>query len=211
MQGWSNKLKPKFSFAMTYADFGHLGAEIEKTQQYAIDSLHIDVIDGHYVPSFAMSLNDTKFIRANTNKPLEIHMMTENPGNTVDIFISVLKKGDTVYIHPDAERYPLMTIEKISKAGLLTGLVVKPDMGVQSIYNMLPAVNKVLLLANLPIGENNCLPDSNILIRKAGQLTSAVSNNKIEIYCEGYIERENISDMMSVGITGFVVENMSDF
>lgn len=203
-------MQPKLSVAMMYADFGNLSAEIQKLENSEFDSLHIDVMDGHYVPCFAMSLIDAKFIRANTDKPIEIHLMTENPGYTVDVFISTLKYGDTIYIHPDAERYPLATLEKISDSGLLTGLAVKPDMCVQSICDMLPVVDKVLLLEKLPTDEQTLPFNIDTVERKASQLMSAASENGIEIYCEGDIEQRKLSDMMSLGITGFVVEKMRD-
>ena len=67
-------------------------------------------MDGRYVPNYAMSLNDMRYISRVTYKPLDVHLMIEHPNNTVDLFINNLRKGDTIYIHPEAEYHPSTTI-----------------------------------------------------------------------------------------------------
>ena len=92
--------------SMMCADYGNLKKEVEELDRGGIDSFHIDIMDGRYVQNFAMSLNDLKCIRSLTDKPLDVHLMVEHPINTIELFTRSLKKGDTVYIHPEAEYHP---------------------------------------------------------------------------------------------------------
>lgn len=93
------------------ANYGHLEREITELDEGGIDSFHIDIMDGRYVPNFAMSLNDMKYIAGATKKPLDVHLMIEHPNNNVQLFLNNLRRGDTVYIHPEAEYHPSTTAE----------------------------------------------------------------------------------------------------
>ena len=89
--------------SMMCANYGNLEKEICELEEGGIDSFHIDTMDGRYVPNFAMSLNDMHYIAGATRKPLDVHLMIEHPNNNIEIFLNSLRKGDTVYIHPEAE------------------------------------------------------------------------------------------------------------
>ena len=103
--------------SMMCANYGNLEKEVRDLEEGGIDSFHIDIMDGRYVPNFAMSLNDMRYIASATNKPLDVHLMIEHPNNNIHIFLENLRKGDTVYIHPEAEYHPSTTLQKIINAG----------------------------------------------------------------------------------------------
>ena len=92
--------------SMMCADYGNLAQEVKSLEESGIDSFHIDIMDGRYVPNFAMSLNDMRYIAGATEKPLDVHLMIEHPNNLIHLFLKNLRKGDTVYIHPEAEYHP---------------------------------------------------------------------------------------------------------
>ena len=76
--------------------------------------------------------------------------MIEHPNNTIDIFIDNLKKGDTIYIHPEAEYHPSTTLQKIINAGMIPAIAINPGTSVETIYEMLRIVDKVLVMSVNP-------------------------------------------------------------
>ena len=94
--------------SMMCADYRNLQREVETLDAGGIDSFHIDIMDGRYVPNYAMSLNDLRCIRSLTSKPLDVHLMVEHPSNTIEIFINNLAergyKGAEIYVHNNITR-----------------------------------------------------------------------------------------------------------
>ena len=151
---------------MMCANYGNLESEVRKLEEGDIDSFHIDIMDGRYVPNFAMSLNDMSYIAGATNKPLDVHLMVEHPNNTVGLFINKLRPGDTVYIHPEAEYHPSTTLQKIIDADMIPGIAINPGTSVETIYEMLRIVKRVLVMTVNP--------------GNAGQMFMPYVDNKIE-------------------------------
>ena len=102
------------------------------------------------MPNFAISLNDLLYIRSATNLPLDVHLMIEHPRTHIDLFLQNLKKGDTVYIHLDAEYHPSTTLQSIVNAGMVPGIAINPDTSVETVYEMLRIVDKVLVMSVNP-------------------------------------------------------------
>ena len=120
--------------SMMCADYRNLEKEVRNLEDAGIDSFHIDIMDGRYVQNYAMSLNDLRCIRNLTDKPLDVHLMIEHPINTVDLFINSLRKGDTIYIHPEAEYHPSTTLQKIINAGITPGIAINPGTSAETVY-----------------------------------------------------------------------------
>ena len=136
------------------ANYGNLEREVQELDEGGIDSFHIDIMDGRFVPNFAMSLNDMKYIAGATKKPLDVHLMIEHPNNRVEIFLNNLRRGDTVYIHPEAEYHPSTTLQKIINAGMVPGIAINPGTSIETVYEMLRIVRKVLVMTVNPGNEN---------------------------------------------------------
>ena len=81
--------------SMMCANYGNLEKEVKELEAGGIDSFHIDIMDGRFVPNFAMSLNDMRYIAGATSKPMDVHLMIEHPNNRIQLFLKYLRKGDS--------------------------------------------------------------------------------------------------------------------
>lgn len=189
--------------SMMCANYGNLQNEVQKLEKAGIDSFHIDIMDGRYVPNFAMSLNDMAYIRSATNLPLDVHLMIEHPNNNISLFINKLRKGDTIYIHPEAEYHPSTTLQKIIDAGLIPGIAINPGTSVETVFEMLRIVKKVLVMAVNPGNAGQMfMPYVGEKITKLLELKDEMD---FEIYWDGACGADKIKSFAPRGIKGFVL------
>lgn len=189
--------------SMMCANFGNLEKEVRELEAAGVDSFHIDIMDGRYVPNYAMSLNDMKYIANATSKPLDVHLMIEHPSTHIDLFLKNLRKGDTVYIHPEAEYHPSTTLQAIIDAGMIPGIAINPGTSVGTVMEMLVIVKKVLVMAVNP--------------GNAGQMYMPYVGNKVDLliqkkeemgfklYWDGACGMDKIQTYAPKGVDGFVL------
>ncbi len=189
--------------SMMCADFGNLEKEVKNLAEGGIDSFHIDIMDGRYVPNFAMSLNDMRYIASVSPKPLDIHLMIEHPNNRIDLFLNNLRKGDTVYIHPEAEYHPSTTLQSIINAGMIPGIAINPGTSVETVMEMLRIVKKVLVMSVNPGNAGQMfLP---YVGKKITKLLSMKEDMDFEIYWDGACSADKILEYAPKGVAGFVL------
>ena len=160
-------------------------------------------MDGRYVQNFAMSLNDMKCIRSLTDKPLDVHLMVEHPINTIELFLKNLRQGDTVYIHPEAEYHPSTTLQKIINARMVPGIAINPGTSVETIYEMLRIVDKVLVMSVNPGDAGQMyLP---YVAEKYEKLFALKDKMGISLYWDGACGANMIKEFAPKGVDGFVL------
>lgn len=189
--------------SMMCANYGNLEREVRELEEGGIDSFHIDIMDGRYVPNFAMSLNDMRYIAEASLKPLDVHLMIEHPSNCVGLFLNGLRPGDTVYIHPEAEYHPSTTLKKIIDAGMVPGIAINPGTSVETVLEMLRIVKKVLVMSVNPGSAGQMyLP---YVGRKITKLISLKDDMDFSIYWDGACSAEKIQEFAPKGVKGFVL------
>jgi ribulose-phosphate 3-epimerase len=189
--------------SMMCANYGNLEKEVRDLEEGGIDSFHIDIMDGRYVPNFAMSLNDMRYIAKVSSKPLDVHLMIEHPNNNIEIFLSNLRKGDTVYIHPEAEYHPSTTLQKVINAGMIPGIAINPGTSIEMVTEMLRIVDKVLVMSVNPGNAGQMyLP---YVCKKITKLLSLKEDMNFEIYWDGACTAERILKYAPKGVQGFVL------
>ncbi len=189
--------------SMMCADYSNLGKEVKDLEIAGIDSFHIDIMDGRYVQNYAMSLNDLKCIRRLTDKPLDVHLMIEHPINTIDLFINSLQRGDTIYIHPEAEYHPSTTLQKIINAGITPGIAINPGTSVETVYEMLRIVDKVLVMSVNPGNAGQMYMP--YVGEKYDKLLTYKKDMEFEVYWDGACSMDKIVNFAPKGVKGFVL------
>ena len=189
--------------SMMCADYGNLEREVRELDEGGIDSFHIDIMDGRYVPNFAMSLNDMRYIRSATKKPLDVHLMIEHPNNTVTLFADALREGDTIYIHPEAEYHPSTTLQKIINAGITPGIAINPGASVENVRMLLKNVKKGLVMSVNPGNAGQMfLP---YIKDKYTELLRIKDDMHFDIYWDGACGEDKIRGYAPLGVKGFVL------
>ena len=193
----------EFCASMMCADFSYLQREVELLDAGGIDVFHLDIMDGRYVPNFAMSLNDLRCIRELTNRPLDVHLMVEHPLNTIDLFTKSLRSGDTVYIHPEAEYHPSTTLQKIIDAGMIPGIAINPGTSVGNVFEMLRIVDKVLVMSVNPGNAGQMFMP--YVSSKYDRLLAIKEEMNFDVYWDGACSADKIKTYAPRGVRGFVL------
>ncbi len=189
--------------SMMCANYGNLEKEVRELEEGGIDSFHIDIMDGRYVPNFAMSLNDMAYIASATSKPLDVHLMIEHPNNNIHLFLERLREGDTVYIHPEAEYHPSTTLQKIINAGMIPGIAINPGTSIETVLEMLQIVRKVLVMSVNPGNAGQMyLP---YVGKKIKKLLAIKEEMNFEVHWDGACGPDKVKKFAPMGVDGFVL------
>jgi ribulose-phosphate 3-epimerase len=185
------------------ADFSRLGELVRETDAAGANRIHIDVMDGHFVPNLSMGAVVVKGLRPVTKLPLEIHLMVEDPGRFLDGF--VMAGADTLIVHLEVLPDPRQMLEHIRRGlGKKVGLAFNPDMPVAKIEPYLRDIDLALCMTVFPgFGGQMFIPESAARIRELRSLVDE-HNPACEIEVDGGIDRETIPIASQAGANVFV-------
>lgn len=136
------------SASMMCGNYETLKEDVIALSNAGIDMFHIDIMDGNFVPNFAMGRQDIAAIRNNTTKPLDAHLMVSNPRNYVEILIA--ERVNIIYIHPETDDRIIDTLNFLKSQKVAPGIAVSPQYPFSNYHEILPYVDYVLLMTVVP-------------------------------------------------------------
>lgn len=193
-----NKL---FCPSMMCADFANLREETLALDEAGIDIFHNDIMDGAFVPNFAMGIQDVKSIRAITDKLIDVHLMIEEPGKYIDLFCDL--GVDIIYIHPEADRQFARTLDSIKKRGKKAGLAINPGTPLEAIKEVLPLIDYLMIMTVNPGFSGQAFLE--YVNAKIEQAVSLSQENSFKVMVDGAISSKKIEELSKLGVDGFVL------
>ena len=179
------------------ADFGNLAAEIRAICEAGCDLVHVDVMDGHFVPNLTIGPVVVNAVAKAATKPLDIHLMVENNSFFADLFLPLKPKFLTFHI--EEEKHPLRLIDHIRKNGVGPGIVLNPHTPVSAIEHIIDEVDMVLLMSVNPgFGGQKFMP---VVLEKTRALRELIErkNAKCLIEVDGGVNGLNAPDLEEAG------------
>jgi ribulose-phosphate 3-epimerase len=190
------------------ADFARLGEDIRRVEQAGVNMLHVDIMDGHFVPNFTMGTPITESIRKFTKLKLDHHLMIEDPDTYAPIFIKA--GADCVSVHYEACRNLDRTIHMIQEHGAKAGVVINPATPVFLLEDVLNIVDYVLVMSVNPgYGGQKFIPHSLDKVRRLVQHRAERRINFL-IEIDGGVGEDNIAEVAQAGVN-WVVTGTSVF
>jgi ribulose-phosphate 3-epimerase len=179
------------------ADFSRLGEEIKSVEEAGADMLHVDVMDGHFVPNITVGVPVVASLRGKTSLPLDVHLMIHAPERFINAFAEA--GSDYLTVHVEIRSQLEKVVDRIHKLGVKAGLAIKPGTGVVRLEPFLDKIEMVLLMTVEPgFGGQTLIPD---VVSKVRELKEKIErrglSTKIEV--DGGINKETAGQLISAG------------
>jgi ribulose-phosphate 3-epimerase len=192
----------KIAPSILAADFGRLAEHVRQAEAGGANRVHVDVMDGHFVPNLSMGAVAVKGLRPYTKLPLEVHLMVEKPAMFFDGF---LKAGaDSFIFHLEVEPEPLDLIQQVRSLGKKVGLAVNPDFPIEKLEPWIADIDLALIMTVFPgFGGQPYLVECNDRIRQT-RLWIRELNPKCELEVDGGVDARTIRAAALAGADVFV-------
>jgi ribulose-phosphate 3-epimerase len=180
------------------ADFSRLGEEIARAERGGATVVHVDVMDGHFVPNITLGPPVVKSLRKATTLPLDCHLMIEDADRYLDAFVDA--GADWVSLHVEAVPHLQRAVAHLAKRGAMPGVVLNPATPLSTLEEILPELHHVLIMSVNPgFGGQSFIPSSLDKVRRLKTMIGARSlATKIEI--DGGIHAGNVREVVAAGV-----------
>ncbi|MBV6683207.1 ribulose-phosphate 3-epimerase [Rossellomorea marisflavi] len=202
----------KIAPSILSADFSKLGEDIREVEAGGADYIHVDVMDGHFVPNITLGPPIVKAIRPITGLPLDVHLMISEPAKYVDAFADA--GADYITVHVEADPHIHRTIQLIKNRGVKAGVVLNPGTASELIKPLIADIDMVLLMTVNPgFGGQAFIPSVVTKIKEIRKWADEL-NPALEIEVDGGINPETIAVCAEAGadvfVAGSAIYNQSD-
>ena len=180
------------------ADFVALGRDVEAATRGGADQIHVDVMDGHFVPNLTIGVPVVKSLRKATTLPLDVHLMITDPDRFIEPFIDA--GANMVSVHVEVLPHLHRTIGQIKKLGAKAGVVLNPSTPVSAIEEVAADVDFVLVMSVNPgFGGQVFIPRSLAKIRAVRALLDRAGNTAAPIEVDGGVDMTNVASVVEAG------------
>jgi ribulose-phosphate 3-epimerase len=207
-------MSPLIAPSILSADFSKLGAEIKAVQQAGADWIHVDVMDGHFVPNITMGPLVVKAVKGCTTLPIDVHLMIEKPECFIEDFAQA--GADWISVHAEACNHLNRTLQQIKECGCHPGVVLNPATALTDIDWVLDEIDYVLLMSVNPgFGGQKFIANSLERIRQLKKRLADRGHRQILIQVDGGVNSRTVDAVTNAGadvlVAGSAIFGSSDY
>ena len=192
-----SKVKIKIAPSILSADFGRLGEQVVEAEKAGADYIHVDVMDGHFVPNITIGIPIVASLRKWTKLPLDVHLMIENPERHIKAFADA--GADIITVHIETSLHIHRTVNLIKSSGVKAGVSLNPGTSAGLLTEILPAVDLILVMTVNPgFGGQTFIVNT---LDKIARLRAELDNRKLsaELEVDGGINTETAPQVIKAG------------
>lgn len=190
-------MRIKIAPSILSADFTRLGEEITSVEKAGADLIHIDVMDGHFVPNITIGTPVVASLKKKTKLPLDVHLMIDNPERFIAPFADA--GADIITFHIEATSAPEEVLRKIEVSGVKKGISLNPESALMRVFPLLDSIDVVLVMSVNPgFAGQKFIPDATRRLRELYQVLSEKKLN-VDIEIDGGINQENAKEVIAAG------------
>ncbi|HCK61216.1 MAG TPA: ribulose-phosphate 3-epimerase [Gemmatimonadetes bacterium] len=187
----------KIAPSILSADFARLSDEIGDIEEGGAEWVHVDVMDGHFVPNITIGPLIVDAARRSTNLPLDVHLMIKNPDHYVEAFVKA--GADIVTVHQEACTHLHRTIQKIHELGAKAGVALNPGTSLEAIRDVLPYLDLLLVMSVNPgFGGQSYIEASTAKLGRARAMLDEVGSDA-ELEVDGGVGVSNVEEIVDAG------------
>lgn len=193
--------KPTIHPSILCADHGNLGHDIIRLTEAGADYMHMDVMDGDFVPNFGLGTEVFNCVRRYSNTPLDVHLMINNPAHHIKLFREL--GAEIISVHPEADEHIANTLNQIRERGAIPGIALNPETDVDTIKELLPLCGHVLVMTVNPGFHSQEFLE--FTLDKIAVLGELSKKHGFSLCVDGNINAERVRQLLPMGVTNFVI------